>query len=917
MVLETPSLAEYLLATRSPEDRRLDRAPRERLFAREADDYRERLRQEKKDLAARVTGRGIPVRNQTETVLNTLLVEANEEELEWLRRQPGVESATFDHEFKPLLDAALPLVGAPQVWASLGGENNAGRGVKIGIIDSGIDQTHPMLDGSGLTPAGSPFPLGETRFTNNKVIVARNFTSESDPADRLGHGTFVAAAAAGRRAQSPLVSLAGVAPAAFLGSYKVFGATGSPGDVIKAIDRAVQDGMDIINLSLGEPISSPPPPNDPYFLAIRNATGLGVVVVAAASNDGPTPRTISIPGILADVITVGASTNSRTYTPTVRVTAPAPVPGALERMSALAGSVPALTSPVGPAVIVDVTQLDPSGLACSALPAGSLSGRIVLIRRGICFFRDKVKNAAQGGAAGVVIYNHVSGTVRMDTAGAPIPSVSLTNADGLALLAFLRNNPGTVQVLIDSQLTSFPETADLVTGFSGRGPNTDFSIKPDLVAPGNDILSATQSLDPSGDLFNPDRYTTADGTSFSTPIVSGAAALLRQKFGSGFAPANIKSALVNTATPLAKTLDGALISVMNAGAGKLNLPAALSATLVARPVSLSFGASSPRVALNSTQQVTLTNVGTTTAAYTASIAPRYSDPNLKVAVDPSTFTLAAGASATLNVSVSNTSMLQSSYEGFINIRNQAANTAINVPYWVSFAVPEVNAGGVVNAASYAARVSPGAIVSLFGLALSGPPAGAIALPLLTTLGGSSLRVNRTDVPLFFSSTGQINAQLPFSLATGTASGTMRRDGITGPAFSFQITDFSPGIFTVRQDGAGPGAILHASSGVLVDPQNPARAGEFVSVFCTGLGQVTTPPDAGTAAGDTPLSTTLTQPTVTMDNLPAVVQFSGLAPGFVSLYQVNAQVPTGLGTGEHRLVISIGGVDSNPVTITLR
>ncbi len=930
VVLTTPCLAEHFRATPDAA-----RPVRQRLFEAEADNYRSVLRRGKADLATRIAARGIPIDGQTETILNAIYVQATDDDLVWLRNQPGVESAEFGFDVRMNLDTALPLVGVPQVWASLGGEDNAGRGIKIAMIDSGIDTTHPMFSDAGFT-APSGFPKtdatrpGDLSLTNNKVIVVRNFNStsaEPDSRDHVGHGTFGAAVAAGRRATGPLANIAGVAPGAYLGSYKVFTTEPSVSVTVitRAMDQAVVDGMDIINLSLGTQ-NAPLPSLDPNLRSVLNAVGLNIVVVAAAGNCGPNgssdcktvgSSTIGSPGTLPDVLTAGASTNARTFNQPVRVTAPAPVPAALQLIPSLPGSAPSFVSNVGPAAVADITTFDSTALGCSTFPAGSMAGKIALILRGTCDFTVKVANAGQAGAIGVVIYDSKPEDLfTMDTTGASLPSVLITQADGLALKAFSAANPGAVQVTIDAKLVAQAVTADQVANFSSRGPSTDRAIKPDVMAPGENIYSAAQNLDSTGDLYAVSRFALADGTSFSAPLMSGAVAILEQARPSlkGKVRA-IKSALVNTATPLTATQDGAPISVMNSGAGKLNMPAAMATTLVADPVSVSFGLQSP-VAVSGQQTVTFTNIGTQSETFTVAVAPRTIDTAVKAAVTPSSLTLAAGSSAPVTISLAGTPV-SAVYEGFINLRSQSTSTSINVPYWVGFS-SQVSTGGVVNSATFKAGASPGAILALFGSALGGDAALAPSLPLPSTLGISTVKVNGTAVPLFYTSGSQVNIQLPFTVsASSGAAGQVTTNGTTGQSFTISVTDAAPGIFTIPSGGTGAGAIVHAIQGGLVTRSSPAAAGEIVSIYCTGLGVVTTPPAAGAATPISPLSTTPALPVVTIGGQPATVMFSGLAPTFAGLYQINVVVPRGLPSGEQTVSVSMGGVVGNSVTMTVQ
>ncbi len=924
LVLAQPPVIEQFLAI-YPE-RPLHR---HRLHSPECTVRMDRLRALKARLTGAVRAAGAEVVGTTEVVLNTLLVRATVEQLAVLRNLPGVESAEFARQYTLSLDGAAPLLQLAEAWThpAIGGEENAGRGIKIAIVDSGIDHTHPMFQDAQLSPPVG-FPKGNTALTNNKVIVARNFSTEFSAADTVGHGTFAAGIAAGRRAQAPQASISGVAPKAFLGNYRATddegSATGSR--VLAAIEAAVLDGMDVINLSLGTR-GALPPSADPFFEGISNATAAGILVVAAG-NDGPGVRTVTSPATLPQVLAVGSTTNSRAFFATVKVTAAEPVPPSLDEIRALPGNVPEQTGPFGPAPLADVTTLDPSGLACPPsaevpsginLPPNSLQGKVALVRRGICFFRDKVQNVAAAGAVGAVIYNHLSdaGPLQMDTSGNQIPSMSIGNEDGLVFRDFLPGS-GQVQVSFDPQLAAWPIEPDVLVSTSGRGPAPDFTVKPDLVAPGDFILSSTQSLNPFGDMFSATRFLVSGGTSFATPMAAGAAALVRQVHP-GYRPEQIKSALVNTALLVTTTEDGAPVTAQNVGAGRLNVLAALTTPVVAEPVSLSFGARSPLSTFRDTRLLTISNTGSASDTFTLSVVPQQADPNLTIGLDRTELTLPPNQSAEVIVTMFNSGLVQTVVEGRINVLSQGTSDSIHVPYWVTSVVPEVNPGGVVNGADFQADVglAPGSIVSIFGVGLASATAGATVLPLPTELGGASVDLEGVPMPLFFSSAGQVNAQIPLEAApNSTVLGTVSVDGIRSQPFEVRLSPFSPALFSLSQDGQGPGAILHAS-GALVTADNAAQAGQTVMLFGTGLGTVTNPPDTGQIASSNPLSMTITTPGVTIGAREAPIDFSGLAPGFVGLYQVNVVVPSGLPPGEHPVVLTIGGVSSNTVTVSTR
>ena len=219
-------------------------------------------------MLAELAARKVRVSSTSQILVNAIFVHVTPEQAAALKNIPGVKWIQYLPPSKPALNAAVNLVGVPAAWSTIGGSANAGAGVKIGIIDTGIDQNHPGFKDTGFTPPAG-FPKGDTGYTNNKVIVARSYVSmlvnpdpiystpdDLSPRDRQGHGTAIAMIAAGVQNAGPLATITGVAPKAFLGNYKVFGSPGVNEYTfrsawIQALTDAVTDGMDIVTLSLG------------------------------------------------------------------------------------------------------------------------------------------------------------------------------------------------------------------------------------------------------------------------------------------------------------------------------------------------------------------------------------------------------------------------------------------------------------------------------------------------------------------------------------------------------------------------------------------------------------------------------------------------------------------------------------------
>ena len=640
---------------------------------------------------------GLEVLDRRTYLLNMLLVRAPDSEVDRLRGLKEVQAVYANQKRYPLLDSAPFLIEAPVLWEALGGVGQAGQGMKIGIIDSGISQEHPMFSGEGLSaPVG--FPLGDSASTNNKVIVARTYVKpefglkEQDnktPEDELGHGSRVASVAAGRSVATSAGTIQGVAPVAFLGNYKVFGSpsvnpTTTSAAVIAAIEDAVQDGMDVINLSLGGPARDPT--EDPEQRAIAMAVEAGVVVVTAAGNAGPDPGTITSPGTSPDAITVGATSNARVFASALEITSDSSLPPELEKIPYVPGTGETISEPVGPLPMVSVVPLDATELACSPLPPESLAGEVVLVRRGNCFFSTKAKNVFDAAAEGMVVYNNVpdSAVVMSGLDGIEQPAVMIGQAAGEALRDFLiAGTQARITFRAVTENVSFPTQPDLVANFSSRGPNIDLQIKPDLMAPGENIHTASNLVTPE-----PQFSLRTSGTSFATPMVSGAAALMKQlhpdwvdRLSAGELARAIKSTLVNTAVK--STLwRGESARLIHTGNGRLDLAQAVKASAVLDPVSVSFGLVSEDVSSHLERQFNLTNLESEFQMFQVEWFETVKNPTVEISIFPSAVALSPGETGQLTLSADLVSPLTGgTFEGFIGITSSNQKTQLSAAYW--------------------------------------------------------------------------------------------------------------------------------------------------------------------------------------------------------------------------------------------
>lgn len=648
------------------------------------------------------------VRTELRRLVNAVSIEATPSELSAIAALPGVKRVELVKECFTALDTSVPLINAPAMWDRLGGASNAGDGMKIAIIDTGIDVTNPLFSDVGFTaPAGFPRTNGNgsnVALTNNKIIVAKGFlVGDTSALDQNGHGTNVAGIAAGNAGTiSPLGPLSGVAPRAFLGNYRVFSNSGAGVDLIgRAIDEAVADHFDVINMSLG----TTDPPTAAGFLedVVQRAVDAGVVVVIAAGNtndeDTGQPMTISSPGISPGAITVGATSNSHLAGP--RATAIVAVPGADDpSLASIAApravgalNPAALDGVIGPLPYVDVSTLDGVNRGCGALPAGSLKGKIALIERGNCNFDQKVNNADQAGAAAVIIYNKdiSEGTDGGDNLfpfradGTKILSVIVKRSIGLALKSWLQSHAGAQVTITPQAVGEVNVPADLLATFSALGPSVVEGLKPDVSAPGISIYSGAIKDGPDDGVVDPSGFMAEQGTSQATPHVAGAAALIRQ-LNPTFTPEQVKSVLISTAmTDVFKdTAKTQRAGVLDTGGGRIDLAGASSVTATLSPPSLSFGIRKLK-GKNVNVSIDLKITSLLDGQNTFTVGVQQLDPGDGITVNTTTpsLSLTRGQAGTATIAMSAVAGSQRrDYTGYILIAG--GGQTLHVPYWVRF-----------------------------------------------------------------------------------------------------------------------------------------------------------------------------------------------------------------------------------------
>jgi len=516
---------------------------------------------------------------------NGLTVRASAGDISKLRALPGVQSVypvvkiVLDQsEEQPGevadLVTALRMTGADIAQSELG---LSGNGITVAVIDSGIDYDHPDLGGCFGAPCRveKGFDLVGDAFNADPASPGYNPTPNPDPFpdDCNGHGTHVAGIIGANG------GIKGVAPRAKLHAYRVFGCAGATtADIIlAAMEMALDDGADVLNISIGSALQWP---QYPTAKSADNLVRHGVVVVASIGNEGAFGLfAASAPAVGRNVIGVASFDNTHTNLRAFTIS-PDNTP---------VGYIDATGAPVSPASASfpmaragTATSVDD---ACGAFPAGSLAGRVALIRRGTCSFYQKAFNAQTAGAAGVALYDTAGGPNPATVAGTPaitIPVVSIASTGGALIAARLA--AGAVTMTWTNQLASDPNpTANLISSFSSFGLAPDLSFKPDIGAPGGSVRS-TLPLEQGG-------YGNLSGTSMASPHVAGAAALLLEAWR-GARPREVEERLQNTARPhlwFGNPGLGFLDNVHRQGAGMLEIDDAVLAGATVSPSSLALG----------------------------------------------------------------------------------------------------------------------------------------------------------------------------------------------------------------------------------------------------------------------------------------------------------------------------------------
>ncbi|KAJ2959470.1 hypothetical protein NQZ79_g5062 [Umbelopsis isabellina] len=581
------------------------------------------------------------------------------------------------------LIAANNMTGVYTVQHTLG---LTGMGMKVGVIDTGIDYTHPAL--GGCFGPSCRVAYGHD-FVGDKYDGTNANTEGPDPRDNCnGHGTHVAGIIGARDPESGFV---GVAPDVTFGAYRIFGCTGSTADdiIMKAMEMAFDDGMDVINLSLGDQGWAESP-----TAALGNILAeKGMAVAAAAGNAGDKGIfEVGAPAVGRRVVSVASVDNSKVLEYAIVVNE--------EEFSYVTESGKPLT---GPSVSIVATSKEPNinGDGCKPL-AMNITGKYALISRGGCLFDEKAANAQNAGAAGVIIYNNEVGqlTPAVHDSKVKIPVAGLSREDGLQLLKILTSS-SEIKVQIPKEQHSFAlPTGGLISTFSSWGLAADLDIKPEISAPGGQIFSTFPVALGS--------YATLSGTSMACPHISGVMALIRKARGGGrtLDTATLRALIMNNAKPFKVYQNDYLDSVARQGAGLVNIEQAINTQLLIEPQSIPLGDKN-HLASKNEYKIVLENLGAEAAEFqlshlaAASVqayeVTKYSqeslplnkpeyiyDPESEAKVDFETSTVTVPAKSKLDVKVRIHPPVSPSalsiYSGYIVVQDARNGYESHVPY---------------------------------------------------------------------------------------------------------------------------------------------------------------------------------------------------------------------------------------------
>ncbi|MFA5683439.1 MAG: S8 family serine peptidase [Lysobacteraceae bacterium] len=579
-------------------------------------DHLKGVQAQRLSLASGALGRALTPTSSFQLAMNGWSVELTGDEAARLAALPGIALVEEVTDVPQNTDVGPGYIGAPGIWdgSAFGGAGSKGEGIVVGILDSGANLDSPSFAELAEDGYAHVNPLGDGQFIgecdpanpgylpgnvcNNKLIGGYDFiwqyvnpatmTDEPEFDDSSGHGSHTASTVAGnpRTLTGDLdgVKIGGVAPRANLMIFDICYTRISDGlglcngaATIEAVEQALTDGLvDVFNYSVGGGAS---PWTDSVSIAFRNAAAAGMLVAASGGNSGPGAGTLGHNEPWT--ITSANSSHDRPVAATHSIS----VAGGPQDVPLMQPNTGAINIPDLSAVPIKVS---PSLLACSPLPPGTFAGGFALVARGDCDFSAKINNAQAGGAEYVLIHNNRPGAItNITVAGSSLPTFTLTQADGLAIAAALGSAAGVADFAadLDPPLPT-PTQGDVVNNSSSRGPAPFDMLKPDVTAPGTQVLAAVD-----GPAEAVDYYT---GTSMSSPHTAGAAALL-YAVRPDWTPMEVKSALMMTARHAGQVKQDGLTPAdpFDVGAGYVLVSAAANSGLVMDETIANFVAANP------------------------------------------------------------------------------------------------------------------------------------------------------------------------------------------------------------------------------------------------------------------------------------------------------------------------------------
>jgi subtilisin family serine protease len=656
-----------------------------------------RVEQAQQTLLTPLAGLGATVLYRTQRVYNGIAARVDASKLNEIAGLPGVKAIHPLIRHERSNESSVRLIGAPQLWQGAGAPPElTGAGMKIAIIDTGVDYIHTGFNGSGLQADYDRNNTGviteiPALFPTARVIAGRDFAGDAytgfntpqpdpDPMDCNGHGSHVAGIAAGNGVLTSGAAFTGpyndpnlytnndfeigpgVAPQASIVALRVFGCDGSTELVSEAIEWAVDpngdgnfaDRVHVINMSLGSDFGYE---NDSTSVAANNAVQVGTIVVASAGNDGDSYFITGSPGSTSRVISVASSADATDILDGFRVNAPASIDGEYPAGNSVAYDWD--SDPVTGTLVYPPTQRT----GCQAFtPANAalINGKIVLLdwTEGECGSIARGANAVAAGAIGAILVDNSNAFDLFITGSAVIPMVSTPKAIGDILKTEV--GTGTVEVTLSGEYTSSvpftdPNVADTVSAFSSRGARRNGSaLKPDISAPGQGIFSVGALTGNEG--------ANISGTSMAAPHVAGAMALMRQLHPT-WSIEELKALVMNTALNNVRAdlpASAALFPPSRIGAGRIDLPLAATSDAVAYEasgsglVSVSFGNNEVVGVATATRTIKVVNKGVTPATYNLAYVPSTTVPGVTYSLSAASVTVPAGGSANVVVTMNAT-----------------------------------------------------------------------------------------------------------------------------------------------------------------------------------------------------------------------------------------------------------------------